>query len=389
MIRLFLLVSMANVVFLASAVQQDAGVNKPDLNVNSDDKVDKTLRFNAQHEFTILQLSDMHYGDNYAADMRTSYIQQTLIEQVRPDMIVITGDAVSGYKWNKKDEDYFKSKWQEFTAPYSKYKVRYAYVFGNHDIEADLTGPQIGELDKTNPFSLYAGDPTADPMGASNYVLPVLSSYPEMRNQPSFLLWMFDTRKTGCDGVENSYGCIGQSQLSWYEKTSQNYVNSKGSKTQGVAFFHIPLPEYMNVWNLHMTYGDKTEPVACPTYNSGAFERFRNNGNIRATFCGHDHSNDYGGNYQGVELVYGRVTGYGSYGPANLRGGRVIKLKESLENVSELPKVTFETYIVQEDNSIVYQGEPHWQGHKLYQTVCEASILALVSLVYLFGLTLQ
>lgn len=47
-------------------------------------------------------------------------------------------------------------------------------------------------------------------------------------------------------------------------------------------------------------------------------------------FAGHDHNNDFSGNYYGIDLVYGRKTGYGCYGPppGMQRGARVIILKE-------------------------------------------------------------
>lgn len=43
-------------------------------------------------------------------------------------------------------------------------------------------------------------------------------------------------------------------------------------------------------------------------------------------FVGHNHNNDYGGYYGLTELIYGRKTGFGSWGPylGTLRGGRVI-----------------------------------------------------------------
>lgn len=54
-----------------------------------------------------------------------------------------------------------------------------------------------------------------------------------------------------------------------------------------------------------------------------------------ANFIGHDHTNDYGGFHKSekfdkkIELVYGRKTGYGCYGPSDYveKGGRVITLK--------------------------------------------------------------
>ena len=45
--------------------------------------------------------------------------------------------------------------------------------------------------------------------------------------------------------------------------------------------------------------------------------------------CGHDHNNDYSGIYKDIELIYGRKTGYGSYGPNDfLNGATVFSLKE-------------------------------------------------------------
>jgi hypothetical protein len=41
---------------------------------------------------------------------------------------------------------------------------------------------------------------------------------------------------------------------------------------------------------------------------------------VKANFVGHDHSNDYGGEYEKngskIGLFYGRKTGYGSYHPS-------------------------------------------------------------------------
>ena len=49
---------------------------------------------------------------------------------------------------------------------------------------------------------------------------------------------------------------------------------------------------------------------------------------MKANFCGHNHFNDYSGFWKGIELVFGRKTGYGCTGPSVMRGGTVIKMKE-------------------------------------------------------------
>ena len=53
---------------------------------------------------------------------------------------------------------------------------------------------------------------------------------------------------------------------------------------------------------------------------------------VLATFSGHDHDNDFSGFYnkeeKEIELVYGRKSGFGSYGPKNMEvGATVIELR--------------------------------------------------------------
>lgn len=64
--------------------------------------VDKTLRFNENHEFTILQFTDLHYGEESEKDENNMKLQQKLIEWVKPDLTVLTGDMISGYGWDGK-----------------------------------------------------------------------------------------------------------------------------------------------------------------------------------------------------------------------------------------------------------------------------------------------
>jgi pre-mRNA-splicing factor SYF1 len=65
--------------------------------------------------------------------------------------------------------------------------------------------------------------------------------------------------------------------------------------------------------------------------NTGLLSVIRENNVTAWVISGHDHQNDYYGNYDGTVLAFGRKTGYGGYGPANfLRGARVYEM--SIEN---------------------------------------------------------
>lgn len=61
-------------------------------------------------------------------------------------------------------------------------------------------------------------------------------------------------------------------------------------------------------------------------------------GDVKGAFVGHDHVNDYEAQFRGIRLIYGRATGFDTYGRDGFpRGGRVILLEENGE--------TFTTWI--------------------------------------------
>ncbi len=284
-------------------------------------------------------------------------------------MVVLTGDMVSGYAWDKKSKDFYYKNWKKFTRSFLEKKVLYAYSLGNHDHQADYDYKQIMDLDKTHPYSLFNGNMEIDPNSVSNYVLEIKSSIQE--NQTSALLWLFDSKDTGCMYIKKSWGCITQNQINWYETKSMNLNRTYDKNVKGFSFFHIPPPEFMNMWNFYPTEGTKGETNGCPKVNTGFFKALKKNGNMKAIFCGHDHNNDYSGFYKGIELKYGRKTGYGSYGPKGMvRGGTVIKLKEIVKDNGDTD-FTYDYYTIQEDGEIIPKKDLEWQGFNHFQLLCE------------------
>src|SRR5207237_2497181 len=101
------------------------------------------------------------------------------------------------------------------------------------------------------------------------------------------------------------------------------------SPLPALAFFHIPLPEYSEVWDFHPCFGHKYEGVFSPVLNSGFFAALWEAGDVMGTFVGHDHVNDFEGTLHGIRLCYGRWGGYSTYGRERLvTGARVIELTE-------------------------------------------------------------
>lgn len=67
---------------------------------------------------------------------------------------------------------------------------------------------------------------------------------------------------------------------------------------------------------------------------------------------GHDHNNDFFGNYNGVNLAHGRKGGYGSNGPAApmQRGARVFEVTES--------PFSIKTWVREENGDIIEENTP-------------------------------
>ena len=53
---------------------------------------------------------------------------EVLLNNSKPDLVILTGDSISGYAYNPGDENFFFSYWNEFVKPFEKYKVPYCYV---------------------------------------------------------------------------------------------------------------------------------------------------------------------------------------------------------------------------------------------------------------------
>lgn len=64
--------------------------------------------------------------------------------------------------------------------------------------------------------------------------------------------------------------------------------------------------------------------------NTGLFSALKEHRSVEWVSVGHDHNNDYYGEYDGINLAYGRKTGYGCYGPEGmLKGARVFKVTQN------------------------------------------------------------
>ena len=107
----------------------------------------------------------------------------------------------------------------------------------------------------------------------------------------------------------------------------------------------------MNLYNDKSFYGYQDEEVCCGSVNTGIFGALKEQPTVEWVSCGHDHNNDYFGNYQGINLAFGRKTGYGGYGPDKFpRGARVFEVTREPYGI--------ETWVREDGGAVIRQTEP-------------------------------
>jgi len=324
------------------------------------------LKFRTDGTFKIVQFTDLHYGEGTQKDINSSRVQSIILEAEQPDIVILTGDMVSGYAWNG-THGWFAKRWEQLTAPMIKYQIPYALALGNHDDEADLTRDEIIKLDQQIPISYTQRGPL-NITGASNYFLPIFSSTSQTTNSDDVManLWIFDSGDDNCLGVPG-WDCVHPDQVDWYRTTSKSIQEETGRIIPGLSFFHIPVPEFMDVFNYEKTFGLLRDTgVCCFSLNTGLYAAILAQGDIISMHCGHDHDNDFWGSLFNITLAYGRKTGYGGYGPPPgwLRGARVIEITEN--------PFTMTHWIRQEDGTKVDVQVTHYPGTNQTYKCCDS-----------------
>lgn len=121
---------------------------------------------------------------------------------------------------------------------------------------------------------------------------------------------------------------VSTAQVSWFKSESQR-LNAI-SAAPALAFYHVPLSEYQTAVDAGLPLsGEYHEAICYQPENTGLFQAFKEAGDVKAGFCGHDHVNDFCVLYQGVQLCYEGSPGYQGYGDTSFpRRARVTELRD-------------------------------------------------------------
>lgn len=279
----------------------------------STNKKNINLKFKSDGTFKIVQFADCQDGSSI--DPRTVNLMNEILDYEKPDLVVFTGDNIDG---SSKTVYEVKKAIDNIAQPVEIRKIPWAIVFGNHDEEH-------GRMNKKEMMKVYMSYPhnisqpglsTID--GVGNYNLLIKNS---KDNTPVFNVYMLDSRA-------NNH--VSQSQVKWYEHTSKALTAKYHKTIPSLMFFHIPLPEWNTVWNSGKAIGEKNEEVCTSNDQNSFFATIAKAGDVIGIFAGHDHTNDYVGDLNGIKLGYSRSIGFKSYGKDGFaKGGRVFLIKES------------------------------------------------------------
>ena len=333
------------------------------------------LKFN-NGAFKIIQVSDTQ--EFLLSSPITQEFLYELAEKEKPDLFILTGDntstgGASGFPafiaklLVKSGVD---SLMKVFDRIYKDFGIPTTMVFGNHDNEV---GPD--KVTRAEQFAMYAAHPsfigyyvdeadkgTEDVQG-QHYGTHNIVVKNSVGTAPAFNIWMFDS---GSYDERGGYSCVQQPQLDWFAQ-----VNAELGNLPSFAFQHIIVPEIYDeltpaTQGAENTFtrdfviggvqvkktisgilpqgvpGQMREAPAPGQYNQGQYKAL-SSANVLAMFFGHDHVNTFEVRLDGKpDLVNSPCSGFGSYGDIDMRGVRVIDLKEDMTYTSE--HVTYETF---------------------------------------------
>ena len=223
-----------------------------------------------------MQLSDLHFStgvgicrDPYPtfdrkceADPRTLEFVGKLLDDEKPDLVVLAGDMVNGDTAKDGATALFKT-----VKPLVDRSIPYAAILGNHDDEGDLDRSQLMAILEELPYSLTMTGPE-EIDGIGNYFVEVLGRGKTANS--ALTLYLLDTHSYSPDERQfRGYDWLKPSQIKWFRNTAQSLKRKHNEYSHihmDMAFIHIPLPEYLETGNYFK--GSWSEPPTAPSFNS-------------------------------------------------------------------------------------------------------------------------
>lgn len=273
----------------------------------------------------ILQLTDIHLCgsiNTISLDRKAIDACYALIKEAQPDLIIVTGDLIYSMPVQTFSSNNLIPIYQ-FCLFMNRVGIPWTMVYGNHDTEAvstysarQLSGIYRYFSDEGYPM-LYA-EKQPDIYGRYNQYLRVENADGSLNR----ILFLIDSNDyvQGSTAI-NDYDSVHEDQIQWYSQTIDSLSAEEGKKVSSFVFMHIPFHAFAEAQAALSTgsedavylFGKNGEGVSCPDADSGFFDEILKKGSTQAVFVGHDHLNNLGVKYKGVDLVFSKSIDYIAY----------------------------------------------------------------------------
>ena len=262
-----------------------------------------------QRPVRLLQITDTHFHPSASTD-RTAAVIRGIVAAEKPDLVIHTGDFVN-------NDARGPVEWKALEIM-NYLPVPWTLCFGNHDYPVNQ-GPGSLPLDAIHQRIGHGLQGHVDAPTGRHYCFRY-DLFAGDGVGAAASLFFFQV------GYAMGDRKISEEQLEWFDRQMAADADH-GIDAPITVFVHIPLLEHHKLYERGPIEGVKAENVCFDSDTGESFKRFAGSRRVVGVFCGHDHVNNYHGDWEGTDLAYGRVTGWGGYGPPDWqRGGRLIEL---------------------------------------------------------------
>lgn len=312
------------------------------------------LSFGEDGTFTLLVLSDVE--ERPSVSPYYSSTLSRLLEEERPDLVVLLGDQLQGDHWSYGRGDP-KTRAQDaisgILSPLAAAKIPFVPVLGGGDLATGLSREELLGLYGESTLCLRRGS-------EAGYCLTLS---PWQGEETCLNLFFFD--EAGLSGDRGPAG-VGAEQVDWFMKQSGEREDSLGNLPPAVSFAHTILPEIYQALTPAQRAGKDTltgpegigyerdsesillgvmnEASAIPRENPGLLSAFSQAGNVFLSVSGNNHTNAFLTAVEGVDLLASPSASYTARSDRALRGGWLIRFYEENVEDYELRFVPFAEY---------------------------------------------
>lgn len=284
--------------------------------------------------FRIMLFTDLQLWMELSVNDTVYALMDELVEEGKPDMIVLLGDNVSGLFTNALTET--------LVAKMESYGIPWAPVFGNHDTEGLMTLENLAEAFENAEYCLFEKGPS-NLYGAGNYAVNVTENGKIVET-----LFFFDNgRYAEYDKGTSAEVYLSEEQIGWYEWTVRGVAEAEGRTVPSMTFSHFAMPQFRTAIETLCEQGEdgcyyvpeelgfgycKYLPGVAPV-DSGFFAKAKELNSTTHIFCGHDHENNASILYEGIRFTYGLKTGASPtpWNDADYYGATVIEIDEEVK----------------------------------------------------------